>query len=1446
MHPTFHLRPSVDICLTCNIHSPTAATTKKKEKKKDKKKGGKKTAAFNSDDDADEPFLTLPLAPARDEEEDEEEAPVNLVALKKGGKKKKSGAASSFALLMAEEDGDITPEAEAEDEEAEEEEELEEEEQSSVSEKPLVVAEVLSVEPHPKADRLRVCQIDAGSKGTISVVTNAVEVAEGMLVILAPVGCVTPGSGIKIDQAPLRGVDSHGMLCSAYDIGWTQETDGVLVQLPEGDFEPGEECPEIPPEGAVWGNPVALVKKEKKKSKKKSSAVDTASAFAALGLDEDDEGAGDDGEEEEEEEEEEEFVAPMMEKKKKKKTSKVLDSDSLFAALAIDENGAADGHEAAVVADSIELDLSGAKKKSKKKKKTAAADIDVDALLAGESGEPAATAADPVAAKEDTKKKKKGKKSAPADDEDLDALLAEIDGPKAPAPQPAPAAPGGGKKDKKKGKGGAVKEEEEDLDAILAELGMKPEETPAAAAAAPAPDADGDAEEGEGGEGGGEKEMSAAAKKKAKKKAKEKAKKAGGEGAAAEETAGEGGAAGGAGGKKGPKVSAAVRRMQEALEAKRIADEEAARLAEETRIREEEEERLREEEETRKKEEAEKRKADKAARREQLKKEGKLLTGKAKAEAERLARVREQLLRQAGIDPTEVVPKKKPVYTKKKSQPKKKTEEIQAEAAVEEKSIAEEPAAEPVVEAPVTEADSWEDAADDWEAMDEESIQLPKTTEEEEDAELKAAAAAKKEAAAVKAAAAAAIASTNGKKKKITPCSSIQSGSEIGSGSDDESRSGSGSDSGSESDSESDSSEYSSSYDSDSSDGSADEMGDRIIAARERREARLQEALANRDPSDLRSPICCILGHVDTGKTKILDNIRRTNVQDGEAGGITQQIGATYIPSEALVTRTEELRKGRQFDLKLPGLLVIDTPGHESFSNLRSRGSGLCDIAVLVVDLMHGLEQQTIESINLLRMRKTPFIIAMNKVDRLFQWKSVTSSPIQDALNRQEGTTMKEFEHRYNQVALQLNEQGLNVALYWKNKDPKSFVNIVPTSAITGEGIPDLLQLLVKLTQSLMVERLMFVPELQCTVLEVKQIEGLGTTIDVVLVNGMLKEGDTIVVCGLGGPIVTTIRALLTPQPMREIRVKGQYVHHKELRAAMGVKIAAHNLESAVAGTQLLVVNPGDDTEALKAEVMEDMQDIFSGVDKTGEGVAVQASTLGSLEALLEFLRSPDVQIPVSSINIGPVHKRDIMRANVMIERGAKKYGVILAFDVPVNKEAREQAEDLGVKIFTADIIYHLFDQFTAYLKSVKAEEQEAAKLEAVFPCVLRILPDCVYNKKDPILVGVEVVEGIAKVGTPLCIPSQGKIDLGRIAGLEKDHKSVQKAMPGDRVAMKIESTKPEEAARLYGRHFDYQDALVSKITRKSINVLKDMFRDEMSKDDWKLIIRLKKMFNIE
>ena len=626
---------------------------------------------------------------------------------------------------------------------------------------------------------------------------------------------------------------------------------------------------------------------------------------------------------------------------------------------------------------------------------------------------------------------------------------------------------------------------------------------------------------------------------------------------------------------------------------------------------------------------------------------------------------------------------------------------------------------------------------------------------------------------------------------------------------------------------------------------SEDELERRIEAARAQRMKRYEKALAARTEDHLRSPICAILGHVDTGKTKILDKIRGTNVQDGEAGGITQQIGATYIPGEEVSSRTACLKEHQVGSMKVPGLLVIDTPGHESFTNLRSRGSGLCDIAILVVDIMHGLEQQTIESLNMLKMRKTPFIIALNKVDRMYDWKAIPNAPIRDSLASQADYVQQEFKKRFDEAILALNQEGMNVALYYENPDIRSYVNIVPTSAITGEGIPDILNLLVQITQQRMVERLMHVEFLQCTVLEVKRIEGLGTTIDVILINGTMHEGDTIVVCGVQGPIVTQVRALLTPHPMREMRVKGSYIHHKEIEAAQGVKICANNLEGALAGTPLFVLGPEDDEEDLKDEVVSDVQSILGQVDKSGEGVCVQASTLGSLEALLEFLKSPDVQIPVSGISIGPVHKRDVMRASVMLEK-KKEYAVILAFDVEVTKEARELAKELDITIFTADIIYHLFDQFTAYVAKKKEERRKEVEFDATFPCVLKILPNCIFNKKDPIVLGVEVLAGIAKIGSPLCIPTQDFIEIGRIASLEKNHKPVDKAFKGDAVAMKVNSTTALESSRMYGRHFDDTDELVSRISRHSINLLKENYRDDLTKEDWQLVLRLKHLFQIQ
>lgn len=617
-----------------------------------------------------------------------------------------------------------------------------------------------------------------------------------------------------------------------------------------------------------------------------------------------------------------------------------------------------------------------------------------------------------------------------------------------------------------------------------------------------------------------------------------------------------------------------------------------------------------------------------------------------------------------------------------------------------------------------------------------------------------------------------------------------------------------------------------------------------------KQESKLVQKSSIPSEKDLRSPICCILGHVDTGKTKLLDKIRQTNVQGGEAGGITQQIGATYFPVDAIKQKTAVMAKYEKQVFDVPGLLIIDTPGHESFTNLRSRGSSLCNIAILVIDIMHGLEQQTLESIRLLRDRKAPFIVALNKIDRLYDWKTIPNNSFRDSFSKQTKSVQSEFHNRYEQIKLALSEQGLNSELYFDNKNMSKYVSIVPTSAVTGEGVPDLLWLLLELTQKRMSKQLMYLSKVEATILEVKVVEGFGYTIDVVLSNGILHEGDRVVLCGLNGPIATNIRALLTPPPSRELRIKSEYIHHKEVKAALGVKIAANDLEKAVAGSRLLIVGEHDDEEDMMEEVMDDLTGLLDSVDTSGKGVVVQASTLGSLEALLDFLK--DMKIPVMSIGLGPVFKRDVMKATTMLEK-APELAVMLCFDVKVDKEAEQYAEEQKIKIFNADIIYHLFDAFSAYQNKLLEQRRKDFMDFAVLPCVLKTIQ--IINKRNPMIIGVDVMEGAVRIGTPICAvrkdPATNQpniLVLGKVVSLEVNHKAsdiVKKGQTAAGVAMRLEN--PSSAQPVWGRHVDESDNLYSLISRKSIDTLKDpAFRDTVSRDDWLLIKKLKPVFDIK
>ncbi|KAK2165100.1 hypothetical protein LSH36_55g09061 [Paralvinella palmiformis] len=844
-------------------------------------------------------------------------------------------------------------------------------------------------------------------------------------------------------------------------------------------------------------------------------------------------------------------------------------------------------------------------------------------------------------------------------------------------------------------------------------------------------------------------------------------------------------------------------KMKEEEERLRLEEEEMELLLEEKR-------RQKEEQERKELEKRERERLKKKEKIERLKAEGKYLTPKQKEERRRAEQML-QALKQQGLQVPEKGQKKKVDYGPKKKKEQKRHKSEVTDTTTGDVALTETPATE-VIEAKVEEhrkapekevkeeeeiKDSWEDEDDVKESWDAESESEEHKAQE----------------------------------------TAISKPENVAEQVDEKSVEGTQEAEESEEDSEEESEEE-----------STDESSDEEVPpekARDRAISRIQKrkeaADQKRSVAKLRAPVVCVLGHVDTGKTKILDKLRRTHVQDDEAGGITQQIGATNVPAEKIREQTKMCKEFSKLELKIPGLLIIDTPGHESFSNLRVRGSSLCDIAILVIDIMHGLEPQTIESINLLKKRKTPFVVALNKIDRLFQWQSGPHSDIANTLKKQKMNTKQEFDERTTAVIVQLAEQGLNACLFHENKNPREYISMVPTSAHTGDGMGNLIALVCELAQSLLAKRIAFSEELQATVMEVKAIQGLGTTIDVILVNGSLHEGTTVILAGQEGPIVTQIRALLMPQPMKELRVKNAYSKYKVITAAQGCKIIAKDLEKALAGLPLYVAHKPDEVEIYKEDITEALSEVLTSIKLQERGVFVQASTLGSLEALLEFLRTS--KIPYAGINIGPVHKKDIMKASIMLEHDSQ-WAAILAFDVKVEREAQELADSLGVKIFTAEIIYHLFDQFMAHRDQLKKRKQEEYKHVAVFPCKLRVLPQYIFNSRDPIVCGVMIEAGFLKEGMPLCVPSKEFCDLGRVSSLEINHKTVDRAVKGQEVCIKIEPI-PGETPKLYGRHFDHTDLLYTKISRQSIDAVKNYFRDEMSKGDWQLIIEMKKVFEI-
>ena len=530
----------------------------------------------------------------------------------------------------------------------------------------------------------------------------------------------------------------------------------------------------------------------------------------------------------------------------------------------------------------------------------------------------------------------------------------------------------------------------------------------------------------------------------------------------------------------------------------------------------------------------------------------------------------------------------------------------------------------------------------------------------------------------------------------------------------------------------------------------------------------------------LRTPIVAVLGHVDHGKTSLLDRIRGSAVIEGEAGAITQHIGATAVPLEVVSKIAGELVDPTDFDL--PGLLFIDTPGHHSFATLRSRGGALADIAILVVDVGDGFQPQTIEALDILRRTQTPFIVAANKIDTIPGWNPHPESPIQESYNKQSQRARSSLDETLYRIIGDLSSEDFSADLYWRVQDFQGNVGVVPVSALTGEGVPDVLTVLMGLSQRYMRE------EMQInatgpgagTVLEVKDEKGFGTTIDVVLYDGTVREDDTIVIGGVGEPIVTDVRALLQPRPLAEIRVERQFERVDSVSAAAGLKIVAPDLEGAIAGAPVRVVRE-QGLEAVIAAVESELANIE--VNTVEEGVVVKADTLGSLEAMANSLEEDD--IPIMRAEVGDVASRDVTIASTANEPTNR---TILAFNVDVIPGVEQQASEAGVRIFQHDVIYRLIEEYEEYVEGIERDQQETILQNITRPGRFRILKDHVFRQSNPAVIGVEVLGGVIRRNAPVATYDDSEFrKIGTIKGIQEQGEDIDKARTGMRVSIAIE-----------------------------------------------------------
>lgn len=562
------------------------------------------------------------------------------------------------------------------------------------------------------------------------------------------------------------------------------------------------------------------------------------------------------------------------------------------------------------------------------------------------------------------------------------------------------------------------------------------------------------------------------------------------------------------------------------------------------------------------------------------------------------------------------------------------------------------------------------------------------------------------------------------------------------------------------------------------------------------------------------------MGHIDSGKTTFLDMIKGTSIVDKEIGKITQHIGATEITIETVNKFSGELIKKYNFELNIPGLLFIDTPGHNAFDNLRERGGALADLVVLVTDINKGLQAQDIQTIDLLKIYKVPFIVVANKIDLISGFEK-TADNITECLNSQTKAVSDKIDELVYRIVGQLYDKGFTAERFDRVTDFTKQVVVIPASILYGLGLSEIILFLAVLSQKFLGKRLTIDENdyMQGAVLEVDEVKGIGATADVIVYQGCLRVKDEICFPTRGGIMTTKVKALLKPNFMSAVDKKCKFVKCNDVCAAAGVKVVAPDISECLPGAVIVSANDDKAVENLKAKA-------YSCLTKGSTGAFVKADTLGSLEALHKLLDTEGISIANSGL--GDFSSKDLLELKILHEQN-KEQGVLFLFDVKIEQEFLDEIEKLQIPIFKNNIIYKLIEDYQDWLEKFKRQEKAKLLKGIVYPCSFKVLPNFIFRSSKPAVVGVRVIDGRLVVGA--IIEHNGNI-IGKVEGIQSNGKAVDIAKEESEVAISI-------ADAVYLKDFKEGDILDVALSLEDIAKL-EKIEDDLCQREIEMIDRAK------